>query len=185
MKIDRSIIYVLGYPRSGNTFIEVVLNRLFKGIVSSSHNHSVEYLLNRLGNNLVVPIRNPIDSVSSWVAFRKFEGVTVSVEQALDSYIAYYHALKQNGAKICLLDFDKFKDDISYVKTEVGNYFGNILDKPITMEKVLKEMDNHYRNFSPNRNSGKADSQLKQKVKQAHNFDQAHQGFMELRVMGL
>ena len=180
MPIDRPIVFVLGYPRSGNTFIEVILNRVFKGIVNSSHIHTVEYLLNRLGNNLVVPIRNPLDSVSSWIALRHSEGITLSVEQALDEYVVYYKAFEENKGKICLLDFEKFKNDISYVKTKVEKHYGNISNKPITLEKVMKEMDSHYNNFSPNRNVGKADSQLKQKVKEADNFKQAHEGFLKV-----
>jgi hypothetical protein len=178
--LNRPIVYVAGYPRSGNTFIEVVLNRIFNGIVISNHNHSVEYLTNRLGNNLIVPVRNPLDSISSWVTFRKHEGVIVKIEDCIDHYIDYLKNVNNNMSQICVLNFDKFKNDISYIKNKVYKYCGNIFDKEINLEKVNLEMKNHYQMFSPDRNLAVADNGMKKNVLESKNYKQAQFIFEEV-----
>lgn len=171
------MIYIAGYPRSGNTFVEVILNRVFKGIVVSSHDHSIEYLLNRVGHNLVVPVRNPLDSISSWITFRKHEGVLLTIENCINNYIEYLEAIYKNINKVCVLDFDKFKEDISYVTNKVSKHYGNIVDKNITMEKIDNEMKNHYQMFFRGRTLAKADNQLKNEILKHEKYKEAQASF--------
>jgi len=171
------MIYIAGYPRSGNTFVEVILNRVFKGVVVSSHDHSVTYLLNRIGYNLVVPVRNPLDSISSWITFRKHEGILVTIENCINNYIEYLDSVYKNINKICVLNFDKFKEDISYVTNKVSEYYGNIIDKNITMDKIDNEMKNHYEMFFRGRTLAKATDKLKNEILNHRNYKDAQTSF--------
>ncbi len=102
---------VQGFPRSGNTFLSVLLeDYAAKEVNLFTHLHAPAVFHYAFAENKVVfmPVRDPMDSVVSLIQMKGW-----SAERALMHYIDYYEASLPYVDKVKVLDFAHFTKDIS------------------------------------------------------------------------
>jgi hypothetical protein len=135
-------ISLVGFPRSGNTFMRYALQNLFPSYEILSHTHTVKSLEDNIN---ILPticvIRNPLDSIASWFIFRSNTTESyLKLEDDLNFYIRYYNALLKNKEKILFLDFEIFKNDTEYVKNKINNYLNIQTDLNFTSLEIKQIM---------------------------------------------
>ena len=114
---NKSLLKVNGFPRSGNTYLNFLLRFAYYPTERPNLNWHTAKRFNS-DKVLLVPIRNPLDCISSWNLWHN--------RYNLDMDIAYYlrfhtAALKSN---ILTLEFDKFTNDFQYTYTRISKTFG-------------------------------------------------------------
>lgn len=107
-----------GFPRSGNKFLNDLLNQAFLGKVND-FTHSIQ----TLGTpNCVVPIRNPYQSIPSWSAF--------SGEQDLEAtarwYMRFNSKVLDNISNLIVIDFVELSTNPLLVIDKVSKHLGLI-----------------------------------------------------------
>ena len=116
---------ISGFPRSGNTYLSFAIKNMYLDYNVYSHNHTTSFLENSKNNFNIVPIRNPIDSIASYIMFLPESGST-KIESPIDCinyYIRFYKYIEKNIEKLCILDFDIFTKDMLYVTDSISKKF--------------------------------------------------------------
>ena len=168
-----NLIYVTGYGRSGNTFLQIALQKMYSKVIVSDHNHNSLYFVNRLGSNVVIPIRNPLDSVASYYSFLTYNKVTTTIDKCLENYIDYFSKIQHHKDKLCLLDFNKMTTDLTYIENQIENKYGCAVDKKIDIKEVEQEMTKNHSMFFYTRSEAKASQKIKQQVLDSNYYNQA------------
>lgn len=118
-------IFSIGYPKSGNNFINFVYHKLAnKPLSRVSHEDNLFSVV----DNIVVPFRNPSDAVAS-----------LSPEanpEVLDWYISFYEKAIENKDKIVFANFEKFTTDKDYLLKIVG-----VPSASVTLEELKESMN--------------------------------------------
>lgn len=87
-------------------------------------------------NQIIVPFRNPLDSIASYHIFPGAE----KIEFDIKFYIRFYNAILSNLNKIILMDFDHFTKDIEYIKNKILKHFDIITSNQVTDDKIKESM---------------------------------------------
>ena len=101
---------VEGYPRSGNTFLTFMLQRLIPGIKLGHHIHASSHVIQalRYGVPTCVIIRSPEDAVTSL----KTAHAPLSVSLLLIEYILFHSTIYKRRNDILIIPLDKLLADI-------------------------------------------------------------------------
>ena len=121
-----------GYPRSGNNFLNNSLHLLYHSDLKI--NHTVAAIQKE--KQIVVPLRNPLDCISSWNNFMDNQNLLPDIK----FYLRFHYAVKENLNKITLMDFNYFTKDITYIQDKVAADFSITTDKVVTVDEVEKAM---------------------------------------------
>ena len=169
----KNIIYVTGYGRSGNTFLQIALEKMYNKIIVSDHNHTSLYFVNRLGFQIVMPIRNPLDAVASFYTFQTYNKIETTLDKCLNHYIEYFTQVNKHKNKLCLLDFDKMTKNIEYVKNEIKRKYSLESNNNIDLKQIEREMIAYYPMFFYKRTKAKTTEQTKQEILTSRNYVEA------------
>jgi hypothetical protein len=104
----------IGYPRSGNTF----LNHSFKVLYYPNEELNKYYHMAKSMDAFdffFYPFRNPVDSIVSW----NLLSGNKNLQQHIDFYNRMYTNALNKFHKIEFMDFDIFTKDTSYIKNKV------------------------------------------------------------------
>ena len=149
MKTDN--IVTVGYPRSGNTFINYFLIKEYGNNKRNFWRHTAFALNNN--ENVIVPIRKPVDCISS---YNSFLGNTAPVSPHIDYYIRFHENVLKNKKNILIAKFEDFISDLAILRESIKNKFGlisnssySILDIKDEMIKDSKEINLPRENFNP------------------------------------
>lgn len=119
------------YPRSGSTYLNQALQLLYYPTKPVNNNrHTVVAIDN--SDKIMVPFRNPKDSIASWHKYPS-NGL---LEADIKYYVRFYSCVLNNLNKVILMDFDKFTQDIEYIKSQVSVNYNLTTDKSVTDNNV-------------------------------------------------
>ena len=123
------------YPRSGSTYLNQALQLLYYPTKPVNNNrHTVVTIDN--SKKIMVPFRNPRDSIASWHKYPS-NGL---LEADIKYYVRFYSFVLDNLNKVVLMDFDKFTQNIEYIKLQVSINYNLTTDKLVTDNNVKMAM---------------------------------------------
>lgn len=137
-------IYIIGYPRSGNTFLGHASKLIDEKKITYCQIHA-PFLIKDLcdSSSVIVPVRNPLDSIASWSLFPIAEGAqsnknafNLKIENSVKLYIKFFYSLLENKNNIKIALFDKFTVDEEYLNL----IFTEDKSKWTTAEDIKKSM---------------------------------------------
>lgn len=102
------------FPRSGNFYLYNLLRANAINVKPVSH-----FARNLENGNCLVILRNPVEAISSWVAFSK-----TNVEDAIKFYNRFHQKLIDYFDRNVIICFE-------YLKSDCSNFLQKIFDKPI------------------------------------------------------
>ena len=162
----KSLLVTSGYPRSGNTYLNQALNLLYypeQEVNLSSHSAKV---ISKPGT-IIVPLRNPLDAISSW---HKFPLPSTMLED-VNFYIRFYSTVVNNLHKVCLMDFNKFTVDVDYIKDQIFKHFKINASHYVSDFDVKKVMiENEKENNLPRNNQEELQA-VKKLISNTEGFD--------------
>ena len=123
------------FPRSGSTYLNQALQLLFYPSDPVNLNrHSVVSI--EKSEKIMVPFRNPKDSIASWHRYPS-NGL---LEADIKYYVRFYSFVLDNLHKVVLMDFDKFTQDIEYIKSQVSANYNLTTNSSVTNDEVKMAM---------------------------------------------
>ena len=143
-----SDLLIEGYPRSGNTFAVVALQRAQPSPLRIAHHlhapaHAIAAL--RLGVPAVVVIRAPEDPVLGYTIWNP----QVTVEQALHGYVRFHEPLLPYAGDVLIATFDEVVTDYGAVVRRINRRYGTSFvvfeHTPENVQAVFDEIDEHFR----------------------------------------
>ena len=102
-------IVVQGFPRSGNTFLQVVLAECGEEPIEVfAHMHSPTVFRYALDQEIpvIMPVRAPLQSVASLIVWNKWHPI-----RAIDHYLSYYRNARRYLNDIAVAEFANFTRD--------------------------------------------------------------------------
>ena len=131
-EIVKHDVVVTGYPRSGNSFLAKTLKCASNQVSVGERQHSP--LAVPLGATeavpIVIPIREPIETISSWVLFRGASWSLASLRKYVRSYTRWYDFVRRNRdpEMSVVIPFNEFTGEPS-----------NVLRRPLIRDVVQPE----------------------------------------------
>ena len=113
-------LFFTGFPRSGNTYLANLIVYCFPSLEFTHHLHTVGSIKIALSKNLktLVIIRNPRDSVGSYLAYHSDDLGSVPIERQVRHFLSdYYRYFRFLNDKKDLLHFISFKNMIADKKS--------------------------------------------------------------------
>jgi hypothetical protein len=160
---------VVGYPRSGNTFLNFAFERMYKLRQPNFNYHTVAAIEHF--EKVFVPLRNPLDCIGSWAHYQKYyfkdfwdfklqEITDESINDDISYYLRFYNAAIKMNSKITFLDFDYFTVDLGYIENKTG------IEKirQIDLEAVKLQMAKHDKKNNIPTNNQEILKQIKDQV---------------------
>ena len=135
LTILSSDLSVVGFPRSGNTFLHYCNYLSYKLKEPQKHKLSGK-ALNEC-EYIITPLRDPLECISSRIETPIDPSV---VDPFIKFYIRFMETAKANKDKILFLDFEKFKDDVNYVHQAIFEKFGITPLAYPAVDKIKEEM---------------------------------------------
>ena len=131
----RESLVTSGFPRSGNTYLNYALYLLF---YPNEEINNFSHLVSSIKPNkkTIVPFRNPLDSIASWQTTFS----NGSLEGDIKYYIRFYSYVLNNLDTVVLMDFDKFTQDIDYIKSQISANYNLTTDISVTDDEVKMAM---------------------------------------------
>lgn len=141
-------VIVAGYPRTGTTFLSFVLKEHYgSNIHNDMQTHTIVDIEFNFNNSIIVAVRHPLDSISSWVDFRKLinhprliDKLPISAD--VNYYIRFYSYVLSVLDRVVLFDFNKFTTDLDYTTKKLKQTFNieplQILDIQTLKDKMLR-----------------------------------------------
>lgn len=126
-------LITVGYPRSGNTFLNYAFKHLYDFERVSINLHTPSSL--QKYDKVFVPFRHPLDCISSWHDYSR----STSLEDDIRYYLRFYRAVLESPS-VVLMDFDKFTDDLKYIQKKVFETFGETAEAQATVKQVKEAM---------------------------------------------
>jgi hypothetical protein len=158
----QSLLVTSGFPRSGNTFVNYAFYKLFNLEFVHSPQHSVLAIKKR--KHTFVPFRHPLECVSSWHLYQdEFTLGSSTLEDDLNFYLRFYTSLEPLYNTITLLDFDLFKDDLSYLSSKVTGLYDVTLSST-TLEEVKAFMNDSDRGKHLPRNPQEQRQEIQEQI---------------------
>jgi hypothetical protein len=137
---------VVGYPRSGNHFLRYSIELLYDLPKKFAEEHTAKALID--SDFSFVPVRNPLDSISSWSLFRvkpyyKIKELTKgTMREDVNYYLRFFNECLALPTKVCFLDFNLFTTDISYTIGRTTPHIGDPLNNSVSLADVKTSIQN-------------------------------------------
>ncbi len=146
--IPQTAIVLEGYPGSANSFAREAILYSNPGVHVASHVHSWAHVLEalRLGRPTVVPIRHPVDAITSYLS----RGYPSEVHAALRAYERMHHHLLPRVEEMVVAPFEVITSRFGAVVREVNRRFGTDLvpfphDDPAARDTVFARLEAYTR----------------------------------------
>jgi hypothetical protein len=177
----KKTLITCGFPRSGNTFLNQMLNlTFFPELDVNLRHHSVKFLTNQ--EKVIVPLRNPADAMTSWHLFRSPKDVNLDLH--IKFYLRFHKAVLQKKSDVVILNFDSFTKDNDYVKIQIFDKFNAKAKQNVTCEQVKEIMlEKGYLKNLPQDNQMETKI-VKEKLSNLSGFDQCVELYNNLKALG-
>jgi len=127
--MDRIVLE--GFPRSGNAFLSQLIKLAFPKNEIIMFQHKMENLDKK---NCIVPIRNPYESIPSWVEFSPNKP---DFESVAKWYIRFYNKVLENIDNLVIVDFVELTTDTSKTLNKISDVY-KINAEPVDISKLNK-----------------------------------------------
>lgn len=155
---DKPVISTFCYPRSGSTFLYTALEYLYEDyhFIPSRHTvWEVKDLVSK-GEKLIVPFRNPVDSIGSWNVYRQegylgsthFDWHNDTLEGDIKFYLRFYSEILPLKDNLIFFDFNKFTSDLSYIKSKMKKHLNMEPTKNPLIEFIKSQMKSGIRKLN-------------------------------------
>jgi hypothetical protein len=166
-----------GFPRSGSTYLNQALQLLYYPVDPANLNrHSVVSI--EKSTKIMVPFRNPIDAIASWHKYPS-DGV---LEEDIAYYIRFYSYVLDNLNKVVLMDFDKFIQDLEYIKSQVSINYNLKTDRSITNDEIKMAMLVNGKEINLPRNNKLELDLIKDKLRSMQEFQECVEIYGKLKL---
>ena len=129
---------ISGYPRSGNTFINHAFFKMYDFAHINFNRHTVKSIADR--DHTFVPFRHPLEAISSWHIYQQVHFLDI---RFIENDIKFYNRFREEALKmkdkITFLDFDLFKNNLTYLENKVSSLY-NVSALPVTEDEVKEFM---------------------------------------------
>jgi len=160
---------VVGYPRSGNTFLNFAFERMYKLNEPPNNYHTVKAMEHF--DKIFVPLRNPLDCIASWAHYQKYyfedyfdfkikEITDKTINDDISYYLRFYSSAIKMNSKITFLDFNSFTVDLGYIENKTGVE----RKRQIDVEAVKLQMAKHDKKINIPTNNQEILKQIKDQV---------------------
>jgi len=129
-KPNKEILRTSAFPRSGSTFLNYALKSLYFAEDANTNFHTIKSIDKY--EKLIVPFRNPIDSIPSWNHYPSNDKLPMDIKY----YLRFYSEVINRLDRVVLFDFSKFTVDLDYIKTRV---YENFFIEPL-FETTIKDI---------------------------------------------
>jgi hypothetical protein len=163
----KELLITSGFPRSGSTYLNQVLNLLYYPDQEVNWNRHTVVAIEKT-NRIMVTFRNPVDAIASWQKYPSFG----KLEEDIKFYIRFYSAVLENLNKTVLMDFDFFTKDIDYIKDKVFKNFGIDTGRYVTDTQVKEAMLANGKDINLPRSNQEELEAVKQQLVNTPGFDQ-------------
>lgn len=146
------------YPRSGNTFLATYIKEsLPKEHLIYSNLHS-STIIDDLSKNtpFIMPIRNPIDCISSWHIYREkiINELPEDLKKSVKFYIRYFNKALEYKKYLLFADFDIFTKNLKYIDYIVFERYTIDINGKIDNEHLKTIMiDKNLNDYLPSNNN--------------------------------
>lgn len=197
---SNSILYVDGYPRSGNTFFLHLIRNIYPGIHFVHHFHAIAPIKEALFRKIpvFVLLRDPSDAISSYyLKDQTLRGNSNPSLKNIDkkrlsrmvrNYSSYYGWVKSKQASLNIIHFDELITEPIQVLRQVN------LSLPIAIQidfEVLSNKVQQHKSTSfgakdtygaslPNREKERAKQKIKSMLMQTPGFEDCRQVYADL-----
>lgn len=141
-------LYVDGFPRSGNTYLDAALRLFYPDVeFGQGITHSTSVIFSTLKNDpdaiYIVPLRDPVPTVESGslmsIYWTKDAEMIPTVTEKITGY-SKYHSLFLDRDRVFMAPFDVFTSDINSMLDQLEKYIPDLQGKrvSITDEECLK-----------------------------------------------
>ena len=176
---NKDLLKVIGFPRSGNTFLNFALQDIYypDELVNDVHHIAIDI---SLYNKLVVPLRNPIDAIASWHLFAprmKSDHFPTNINY----YTEFHFYVLNNIDKVKILDFNIFTNNLKYIEDNVFDFFNIEIKKNTSIDKVKNNMINSNKEKNlPNQNKKELEA-IKYELKQNNKIQECFEIYNKLK----
>lgn len=167
-------VEVTSFPRSGSTWLIECLRAAFPQEQVVTHGH-VYRVIGR-ARNLIVPARNPLDSVSSWMQFTGNEDANA----LLDWYIRFYDAIYRGIRRVHIVEFDDLVSDPNGVMDWLAGVLRLAEPKVIDVGSLETFMAESLEDHVPSRDRQAVAAGLREQVELASNYKDSVDSFLRL-----
>ena len=164
-------LFFTGFPRSGNTYLASLIAHCFPNLEFTHHLHTVGSIKIALAKNLktFVVIRNPRDSVGSYLAYHSDDLDSVPTEKQVRHFLGnYYRYFEFLNDRRDVLHFISFENMIVDKKSTIGG-IAEILGMPEfkLSDDLLEDYDRKMRKAEAkkDRNAGSLPNEQKRAYK--------------------
>ena len=174
----KNTLKAVGYPRSGNTFLSYAIQNLYfpEEEINKTY-HIISGILNR--NKTLVPFRNPIDSIVSFLVFKGSDDYLTEINY----YCDFNSGVLSNLNKVVLMDFDYFTKDLDYIKEKVKtNFFIDPVNNP-TIDDIKNSMNEYHKKKNLPRNNKDLLDSKKDLLKQMPEFQECVDLYQKLKAL--
>lgn len=132
-------IVVEGYPRTGNSYLYLLIKQINPKIKISSHTHTIANV--KLGISLkkkvIILIRPPLESCVSRLVFQK----NLTTILALKDYFIFYSHIQKKQKELIIINSDKMFNDNIYLINKLKGIFGKeIFNISIDQNKIFSDL---------------------------------------------
>lgn len=164
--LNQKSILVDGFPRSGNVFLSYLLAFGFKTCEQRTGYKSI-HDLNSIKegpshfDGVVVPVRNPVDSIKSAIIYFDYDLDDIQKIFTLASdNLEWMKAVKSNKDNICIIDFTTLISDTQSVVNKVAKII-KVLPSEFTDQEVIDRINEDGMSLNlPNDTTSNADIDL-------------------------
>jgi len=140
-------VVVSGYPRSGNSFVAAALQRGTAGrlrIGSREHSPLISPIASGAGVPVIIPVREPVGTLASWLVFRASQGSHDRIDAYLASFRDWYrfvHRYRDPRTSV-VVAFDDFTRDVNSLFTsKVVQFLDQNGVSPLDDSDVLADLE--------------------------------------------
>jgi hypothetical protein len=129
-------------------------------------------------DTVIVPIRNPVDSISSWAFYKK----SSNVDKEISIWMGYHLFILQNIKNLTLLDFDLFTKESDYIYDKISIAPLRTADNAEVFSAM--EACNKDKNHLPinDYKKEKFKNEFKKKVRSSNSFDKMISLYEKIKI---
>lgn len=187
------IISTFCYPRSGSTFLVTALEHIYTDCYFHLARHTVWEVKDEVskGKILVVPFRNPLDSIGSWNIYRQeghlggshFDWHNDTLEGDFKFYLRFYSEILPHKDNLVFFDFDKFTLDLDYIKSKIKKFYNlEPIGNP-SVETIKKFMSEDIRKLNIPRENKPLIEEIKLQIKEHPSYNDTLKLYQKLQTV--
>lgn len=139
-------VAIVGFPRTGTTFMQAAINTAFGDQAACWKNHDVLAIreFTRAGLPVFIPLRDPRDVIVSWMVYNKDAATPALTKQRIATYVAWHReALRRaQDALVTLIDLSDFeRDPMPYLAPYLSSYDDPIEAPSLDSSAVATRLD--------------------------------------------